>query len=141
MTAPKNASARPAHTLPLTLDERIAISTAKGWVPSESGETTLENVEVVGLRMHTDPEFGSSPVVIYRKDDGEYVAVYAFHTVLRERLAELGTTIGSRHTLRYLGSQTSNKRVDSEGKPQRYESYYVENAGAEVTAVSEDFKF
>jgi hypothetical protein len=136
MVAAKS-STRPA----LTLDERIALETAPGWRPNGGEETLIEKATVVGLRMHHDEEYGDSPVVVYRKTDGKFIAVYAFHAVLRDRLAELKTNIGSVQTLKYLGSQTSNTRKDLNGDPQRYESYYVENDGAEVTAVAEGFTF
>lgn len=135
MTAAKSKSTE------LTLDERIAIATAPGWRPSETEDKRIENATVVGLRMHHHDEYGATPVIVYRKTDGTYISVYAFHTVLRERLAELETKIGSVHNLAYLGSQESNTRVDANGAPQRYESYYAENAGQEMTAVSEDFAF
>lgn len=134
-------AAAKSATSALTLADRIAISTAPGWRPSETDEKILENVTVVGLRMHHHDEYGATPVVVYRKTDGTYASVYAFHTVLRERLAEIGTKVGSVHNVAYLGSQTSNTRVDANGDPQRYESYYAENAGQEMTAVSEDFAF
>lgn len=137
MPTPAKKTAPPT----LTLDERIAISTAPGWRPKVSEEKRIENATVIGLRMHIDPEFGNSPVVIYRKQDGGYIAVYAFHTVLRERLAELKTEVGSVQNLVYLGTQESNTRKDSNGDPQKYESYYVENVGDEMQLVSEDFKF
>jgi hypothetical protein len=136
-------AAKPAATATtaLTLDERIAIATAPGWRPTESEEKLIENATVVGLRMHEHEEYGKTPVVVYRKTDGTFISVYAFHTVLRERLAELKTGIGSVHTIKYLGAQTSNTRKDLNGDPQRYESYYVEIPGQEVAAVSEDFAF
>jgi hypothetical protein len=128
----------------LTLDQRIAIETAPGWRPNATEDHTIEKATVVGLRMHFDPanpDYGKSPVIVYRKQDGTYIAVYAFHTVLRERLAELKTDIGSVQTLKYLGSHTSNTRTDANGDPQRYESYYVENDGTDIKAVSDDFTF
>lgn len=135
------ATAKTPATAPMTLAERIALATAPGWRPNTGEEKTLEKVTVIGLRMHHDEEYGNSPVVVYRKQDGNFIAVYAFHTVLRERLAELKTAVGSVQTLVYLGSQESNTRKDPEGNPQRYESYYVENDGDTMQVVTEDFKF
>lgn len=132
------AATKAATTPAMTLEERIAVSTAPGWRPENAGDK-LEKVTVIGLRMHHDEEYGNSPVIVYRQQDGSFIAVYAFHTVLRERLAELNTQIGSVQTLVYLGAQTSNTRLDSNGNPQRYESYYVENDGVEMTTVATDF--
>jgi hypothetical protein len=124
----------------LSLEDRIAIQTAPGWRPEKAGDK-LEKVRVIGLRMHHDVNYGDTPVIIYRQQDNSVVALYCFHTVLRERMAELKTAVDMVQTVVYLGSQTSNTRVDSEGKPQRYESYYAENDGDEIEVVSTDFKF
>lgn len=126
----------------LTFEERMAIATAKGWIPKQEGSPqALMDAEVISLQTHHDTSYGDSPKIIYRLTDGSYVAVYAFHQVLRERLAELGTKIGSRQNLQYLGSQTSRTRLDSDGNPQRYESYYVENVGDELKVIADNFAF
>lgn len=129
-----------AKTAPMSLDERIALATAPGWRPDNAGDK-LEKATVIGLRMHHDAEYGDSPVIVYRLQDGAFRAVYCFHQVLRDRMKELGTKIGSVQTIVYLGQQTSNTRKDSNGDPQKYESYYAENDGDNLEVVTPDFAF
>lgn len=138
MATTKNSPAI-APTIPMTLDERIALTTAPAWRPESKGDR-IENVTVVGLKMMPS-EYGAYPKVVYRTQDGEYIAVHAFHTVLRNNLAEIGTQVGHVHNLVYLGRPLSNTRKNSDGDPQAYELYYVELAGAEVKAVDENFAF
>jgi hypothetical protein len=142
MTAPKSKSATP--TTPTSLDERIALATAPAWVPVVPGER-LENVTVVGLQIFHDEEYGDTPVVVYRKQDGGYVKLYAFAQVLREQLAELKTDMGSVQNIVFIGKQDSKKRTrkDADGKdvPIQYTLTYAENVGAEMKVVAEDFKF
>lgn len=133
------ATAKSAPVTPMTLDERIALTNAPPWRPSQKGDR-IENVTVVGLKMMPS-EYGAYPKVVYRTQDGEYIAVHAFHTVLRNNLAEIGTDIGQVQNLVYLGRPLSNTRKNSEGEPQPYENYYAEVAGSEVKIKDEDFKF
>lgn len=102
------------------------LAKAQAWLPEP--DTTIV-ATVVGLRLGSTEEYGDYPIIVYSLDNGEFIAVHAFHTLLRERLAELGTDIGKRQILSYLGTKASRKRVDSKGNPVEYHDYYVENAG------------
>lgn len=124
----------------MSFDERVALATAPGWRP-EAGDK-LEKVEVVRLSLGEDSGYGQYPIVTYLKDDGTYVRVHAFHTLLRERLAELKTTIGSVQNLQYIGRRTANT-AKANGDVTEYELYYVENDGDsdDNTDIDEGFKF
>lgn len=148
------ATAKTNPAVPADLDkalaeykERMAQATAPAWMPEP--ETTVMGT-VIGLRMGGQPEpigYGYYPVVTYKLPDGSIVAVHAFHSLLRERLAELKTEIGKVQMLTYLGQQASRQRTkkDADGKdiPVEYHLYYVENYGEESAnqGVDENFKF
>jgi hypothetical protein len=126
--------------VPLTFAERRKIATAPPWTP-EAGDA-IEHALVVAIEVRqsaTHPEYGEYPAVIYKTTDGDYIAFHAFHTIAKERLAELKTRPGIFQSLAYEGVRTSNSRVDSNGDPQKYELYYIENDG-EVTE-RESYKF
>ena len=122
------------------LQQRIALATAPAWMPKEKGDT-LEKATVIGLQIgHTD-EYGDYPKIVYRLQDGSFIAVHAFHQVLSDRLKELKTAVGSVQTLVYLGKQESNSRTDSEGNPQKYHMFYVENDGQRNDDVAKGFSW
>lgn len=123
----------------LTYEQRKAIATAPGWI-AQVGDKIM-GATVIGLSMHEHPEYGLSPKLTYQQTDGSYISVYAFHQVLRDRLKELGTKIGSVQNLERLADETSRSRVNSDGDPQRYVNYYVENAGTTMQEVSDNFAF
>jgi hypothetical protein len=125
----------------MTFEERVAIATAPGWVPAKTGETTIKNATVIGFRTYSHEEYGDRPVVVYRKEDGTYISVYALHAVILERYKELKPVPGDVHNIMYLGRQTSNTRVDAKGEPQEYESVYVEKVGDEASTVATEFPF
>lgn len=123
----------------LTFAERVAIATAPGWRP-EPGET-LEKATVIRMSMG-ESDWGPYPVITYRTQDGKYVRVHVFHQLLRERLAELKTDIGSVQNLTYIERRTGNT-VKANGDVTEYELYYAENDGDTMNAVevAPDFKF
>lgn len=110
------------------LTETLAIRTARGWRP-QPGET-LEGTLVALEKREGD--YGAYPCLIYRTDAGEYVAVHAFHSILKDEYAKLHAVaqttgqpmIGRRHTVHYAGRQVS-KNIGPDGKPRQYESYVV----------------
>jgi hypothetical protein len=122
--------------------QRKALNTAPAWMP-EPG--TVVAGTVAGLRMGNDNGWGVYPVVVYKLDDGSYVSVHAFHTLLRERLAELKTDIGVRQILSYDGKKSKNNATDEEREADRdkYHMYYVENASdtSSDSMVEENFSF
>jgi hypothetical protein len=116
--------------------ERLKQAKAPAWRPEP--DTTMRGT-VIGLRMGAS-DHGAYPIVIYRMENGEVVAIHAFHTLLRERLAELKTDMGSDQYITYLGRVASRKRVDAEGKPVQYHDYYAENVGDVTTTQGKAFK-
>jgi hypothetical protein len=145
MTTPKPQKAvTPAVSAQTSLERRIAITTAKGWRPTAPGDK-FENALLIGLRMHHDEQYGDTPVFVYELEDGSYLALYAFHKVLRDTLQTMTREIGvSRHTVVFLGTETSNTRTrkgkDGVEENATYEMYYAEDAGTDVQAVSADFQ-
>lgn len=122
--------------------ERKSQNTAPAWLP-EPGTTRVGTV--TALRMGQDMGYGAYPIITYKGDDGVYFAVHAFHTLLRNRLSELETTIGKRQILSYDGKRRKSKATDEEIAKglADYHFYYIENAGEEnsVTGVEEGFSF
>lgn len=109
--------------------ERMMLRQAPAWRPEP--KTTICG-EVIGLRMGSS-DFGSYPIVIYRNLlTNEIIAVHAFHTILRNKLAELKTDIGKQQWITYLGKQASRTRKDKDGEPGEYHNYDVENAGEDA---------
>jgi len=120
--------------------EDMKLAKAPAWMPTPG---TTVRAHVIAMSMRTT-EYGTVPVLTYETPGGEVFTVWAFHSVLRERLAELKTDIGSDQYLTYVGTQTSKKRVDSEGKPQKYHDYYadnVENVGKSAGGKEAGFTF
>lgn len=118
------------------------MATAPAWRPEP--DTTIA-AEVVGLRMG-ESGYGPYPIVIYRLDSGEIVSVHAFHTLLRERLRELGTTIGKRQFISYMGKREKSNATPEEKEKglDQYHMYFVQNADDiknGVTGVADDFTF
>ncbi len=133
MTAPRATKAVKPHAVDAIIDANEAYQAARqvrqapAWMP-EPGTTV--RAKVIGLKMGTS-DFGAYPIIVYREWDGnEYngktFSVHAFHTVLRERLAELKTDIDAEQFLTYEGERTSRSRVDKDGNPQNYHSYDVD---------------
>jgi hypothetical protein len=142
MTAPKNSAAKLSAAAQEIEEffQRKQLNTAPAWLPQPG---TVMAAEVAGLRMG-ESGYGPYPIVVYKLDSGEFVSVHAFHTLLRTRLAELGTDVGKRQILSYDGLVPKNKATKEEIEKglDKYHMYYVENAGqAAVTAKEEGFTF
>lgn len=149
MTAAKSTTGIPSNLDAALAEykERMAQATAPAWMPEP--DTTVMGT-VIGLRMGGQPEplgYGFYPVVTYKLPDGSVVAVHAFHSLLRERLAELKTEIGKVQMITYLGQKASRQRTKKNEKnediPVEYHLYYVENYGEKSAnqGVDEDFTF
>ena len=120
--------------------QRAAFANAPAWRP-EPDETLVpgdDYAEVIGFREgHTD-EYGSYPVIIYTHKSFEkahgnpFVAFHAFHTIARERLAELGTKVGSRQNI-LVGAKRMNNAGDKE-----YVPYFIEDADHVVKDKADD---
>lgn len=121
--------------------ERRNRNRAPAWRP-EPG--TVMAGEVVGMHMGPDMGYGEYPIVTYKLDSGEYVAVHAFHTLLRQTLAELKTDIGKRQILSYMGKRQKTNPTEEEVKKglDSYHDYYVENEGeSNLSGTDENFSF
>jgi hypothetical protein len=120
--------------------KRMEIAKAPAWLP-ESGAVMMG--EVIGLSMR-ESGYGPYPCVTYRKlDDQAVVNVHAFHTMLRQRLAELKTDIGSRHVITYTGLREKSQ-PNPKGEKETYHDYYVEDMNVVVeqaAAKPEGFTF
>lgn len=132
--------------------ERKNFRQAPAWMP-EPG-TTIK-AEVIGLKMGSG-DYGPYPIVVYKvlvSPDGRSalestVSVHAFHTLLREKLAELHTEIGSVQWITYDGKVETNaskkaRAADPNAEKKEYHLYDVENDGQveDVTGKDVDFKF
>lgn len=121
---------------------RMEIAKAPAWMP-EPGQILMG--EVIGLSLR-EGDYGPYPVVTYRKiDSAESPAVvnlHAFHGMIRERLAELETDIGSVHIVTYLGKRAKTK-TNVKGEIEEYHDYYVEdmNTAVPTTVKPEGFSF
>ena len=73
---------------------------APGWRPAihESVQGTI--IELAERAGYDDKPY---PIVVLRKDSGDEVALHAFHTVLRSKLAEVEAAVGDRLAVRYEG--------------------------------------
>lgn len=123
------------------LQKQINIRSARGWKPAP-GETVIGTVAHIGRR---ESEYGAYPVVTLAADsesDPEavnYVAVNAFHSILKTALYEIKPTVGTRLSITYQG-QIEGKRKDKDGNPVKYHTYTVidPDAPAEETTFSWD---
>jgi hypothetical protein len=116
---------------------RMEQAKAPAWRP-DPGTTVVG--EVIGLSMR-EGDYGPYPVITYKVGDGIVINVHAFHTMLRERLAELKTDIGVVQVITYSGMRDKNK-PNAKGEIERYHDYYVENYGeSETVGKAADFTF
>jgi hypothetical protein len=141
VTAPKTpAKATSAKTEMEAFLLRKALNNAPAWMP-EKGDILVG--EVVGLRMGNDNGYGTYPVVIYKQDDGEFIALHAFHTLIREQLREAKTVIGKRQMIAYDGKKRKNNATQEEIDKglADYHLTYVENVGEVKEVKAEVFEF
>lgn len=131
--------------------ERKALRQAPAWRP-EPGSTI--KAEVIGLKMGAG-DYGPYPIIVYKvihatdsTPVGAIVSVHAFHTLLRNKLAELATEIGKVQWITYDGKVETNdskkkRATDPNADKTEYHLYDVENDGekVDVTGKDEDFAF
>lgn len=123
------------------LQKLINIRSARGWKPNP-GETLVGTVAHIGRR---ESEYGAYPVVTLAADSPDdpeavnYIAVNAFHSILKTALYDIKPAIGSRLSVTYQG-QIEGKRKDKDGNPVKYHAYTVidPDAPAEETEFSWD---
>jgi hypothetical protein len=82
------------------LREQLLRPPAEAWRPEPGDVAIGEVVEVQERRGFAERPY---PVVTLRTEANEYVAVHAFHTVLREELAKLEPKAGDRVGVAYHG--------------------------------------
>lgn len=120
--------------------KRMEQAKAPAWRP-DPGTTVV--AEVIGLSMRESADgYGMYPCITYKMEGGAVLNVHAFHTMLRERLAELKTDIGVKQVITYAGLRNKTK-PNAKGEIEQYHDYYVENFGADDTSVgkSDNFTF
>jgi hypothetical protein len=121
--------------------KRMEQAKAPAWMP-EPGTTIVG--EVIGMHMR-DSGYGNYPVITYRVDGGAVINVHAFHTLLRQNLADLKTDIGKKQIITYAGKREKLHPTEEEIKKglNAYHDYYVENfgEGSPMVGKSEDFQF
>jgi hypothetical protein len=120
-----------------------AIANAPAWMPADNPDMATFEGEVIGLRMGRDNGYGEYPVITYKLDDGTFLNVHAFHTLLRQQLAEAGTTVGKRQILSYDGKKRKNNATTEEIEKglADYHLTFVMNVGEEIKAVDDNFTF
>lgn len=82
-----------------TMEERLNAPDPEGWRP-EAGDLLIGTVDEVSSR---EGDFGPYPLIIVEKSDGSYVAVHAFHSVLRNEIESLQPSIGDEIGIKYEG--------------------------------------
>ncbi len=117
------------------LQKQINIRSARGWRPA-AGESVVGTVEHIGRR---ESEYGAYPVVTLAADTDDpetvnYVAVNAFHSILKNGLYEIKPKVGDRLAVTYHGKITPEK---AGANP--YHSYTVINPDAPAEAVVFDW--
>jgi len=71
------------------LEDRLDVEFAPAWHPDAGDKLT--------------GEYGTYPIITLRRDDGEELAVHAYHSVLAAQLAEVRPVLGSRIAVQYTG--------------------------------------
>jgi hypothetical protein len=127
---------------------RKELRLAAGWRP-EPG--SWFRGKVIALSMREDGEYGPYPIVVYRvitsggptkPEPGSVLSLHAFHTIIRERLAELETDMDMVQWVSYEGAKPSGKRKKpGTDEPQEYYLYDVENDGAATNIGGKDVNF
>lgn len=117
------------------LQNKINIRAARGWRPAP-GETIVGKVAAITSR---ESEYGKYPVITLAADTEDpeavsYVAVNAFHSILKNGLYEIKPSVGSRLAITYHGKIQPEKAGAN-----AYHSYTVLDPDA--PAEQEDFSW
>jgi hypothetical protein len=78
----------------------IAIASARGWRPAPGDNVTGT---IVKLDMLDSGAYGPYPAVTIETNDGKFVVIHAFHTLLWDGLAGLDVKSGDTITVAYVG--------------------------------------
>lgn len=107
VTKPRTTTDATAPVTMTALERRIAMESAPSWRP-EPGQTLTGRL--IGARKAEGGEYGAYPVAIFENvSDGSYVAVHAFHTLLKDGLAKLSPKKDDVVTMHYVGYQETNE--------------------------------
>lgn len=87
-----------------TLEDRLEQGNARAWRPDQDDPDLLVG-EVVDIDSGSSDYQGVYPILTVRKEDGEEVAVHAFHTVLKNELVRQRPKAGERIGIKFLGEQ------------------------------------
>lgn len=96
---------------------------AEGWRP-DPGDKIQGTIVDITTR---DSEYQDDtyPVLEIKNElDGEYIAVHAFHSVLKREISNQKPEVGDRIGIKYFGKVTG-KRTDTKGRPVEFEKYKV----------------
>ena len=97
------------------LSDQLDREFAPAWRP-EPGDKLIGEVVEIGQR---SGEWGAYPIVTVRQDDGQELALHAFHTVAANELAKARPQIGERIAIKYAG-----QRAGADGRT-KYHAYRV----------------
>lgn len=84
-----------------SMKERLEGGDAEGWRP-EPGDVVIGVVDEVTSR---EGDYGPYPLIVIEQEDGELVAVHAFHTVLKNEIEAQAPSVGDEIGVKYLGTQ------------------------------------
>jgi hypothetical protein len=100
---------------------------AQGWEPNlDIVEGAVTSIDI------RRGEYEPYPVVTIVPDDGKSLAVHAFHTSLKNQLADLDVQVGDRIAILHLGRQRTK-----DGK-REFEGYRVKKLGGESKKIDWD---
>ncbi|MGC4050640.1 MAG: hypothetical protein QM757_14790 [Paludibaculum sp.] len=109
------------------LEDFLDAPDAEGWRP-EPGDKLVGTIADVSRRL-SDYGQGEYPIVTIRTDDGRYVAIHGFHSMLRNELEAKHVVPGDRLGVKYQG------KVEPNNGGMAYEKYKVAHqAGAGPSA-------
>ncbi len=83
----------------MSIEAALDADYATAWKP-EPGDTLIGQVTEITER---DGGYGVYPIVTVKRDDGEELALHAYHTVAQNELAEQRPQIGERIGIKYVG--------------------------------------
>lgn len=104
-----------------TMEERMNAPDPEGWRP-EVGDVVIGTIDEV-TSAHSEFGDGTYPLLIIEKTDGSFVAVHAFHSVLRNEIESLTPSEGDEIGIKYLGKAEPKGGLKKGMSP--YESYKV----------------
>jgi hypothetical protein len=99
-----------------SMEDRLKAPPAKGWQP-KAGDMVVGTITKMSMAPGTN--WGPYPLIELEPEQGEPVAVHAFHTILRNEIEALQPTEGDRIGILYVGKAANKGGVE-------YENYRVE---------------